>query len=405
MVFEEKYFSRFLSISGISREALALYSMHFLRNFAVGLFGIFVPIYIFQNATKPVIVSDIFLSNLLWVVFYFLAYSFSMLISSLFLGNLIFNSLGFKRSIFLSILLLIFGILFLVFSEKVFLWSFLSAFLLGACVNFYWIPFHVFFIRKANQGGNYGKETSFQIFLGNLAGIVAPFIAGVVIYFSGFEKVFTISIAFLLVSLLPLFFFVSEGLHRNHDLKKIVSGFLKDRSSRRALIGLAGAGVEDTLFGVFWPILLFLTLMDTIKIGAITTISTFLSMVVVLWAGMIFEGGKNKKLFEWSAIFNSLLYLPRFFINFASGIYVLDILDKLNSKIYGVGLSSSTYDLAKRFGDSDFILIREVVLHLGRVLALLASLVLLLFFPWRTIFFLIGAISLLNLLVLKEHSA
>ena len=253
MVFEEKYFSRFLSISGISREALALYSMHFLRNFAVGLFGIFVPIYIFQNATKPVIVSDIFLSNLLWVVFYFLAYSFSMLISSLFLGNLIFNSLGFKRSIFLSILLLIFGILFLVFSEKVFLWSFVSAFLLGACVNFYWIPFHIFFIRKANEGGNFGNESASQLLVATLAGALGPLSAGLILKFFDFNILFLLTAFLLFLSSLPVLFLVTEEKHGEHNFKKIFKEYIFNPKFRKLNLAFAGNGIDGLLFDILWP--------------------------------------------------------------------------------------------------------------------------------------------------------
>ena len=85
-------------IFGETREGIALYLVDFLRTFAISLPGIFAPLFILKFPDKPILLPvSTLISDLLWVVFYYVVFSFTTSLLNLFATNLIFKQLGFKR--------------------------------------------------------------------------------------------------------------------------------------------------------------------------------------------------------------------------------------------------------------------------------------------------------------------
>lgn len=395
--------SRFLIASGSQKESMAVFLMNFLRTFAVGLVGIFGPVYIFQYPGKPLILESLMLTDIVWVGIYYLIYFFSMLVGVLLFSGAIFRSLGFKKSILLSFLFLILAISILIVFKDFFPALLLAPVFFGLAVNFYWIPFHIFFVRKTHQGGNFGEESSWNLFLNSLAEMSAPFISGLIISQSGFQSAFWASAAVLGLALLPLFLLVSEKPHREHKLKEIFFASLKDPEQRQSLLGMSGSAVEGEILAIFWPILIFQILGSFFEMGVVVSLAIFLSSLTIILAGKVFERSVENPIFKWSIWFNTFLFLPRLFVGSPSGLYSIQALHYLNRGFYLTGITSRSYDLARKFGDSDFILIREVFLHLARFLALLLAVFLMIILQnWRIVFVVAGLSSFLGLLVFKS---
>ncbi|KKT85535.1 MAG: hypothetical protein UW85_C0019G0004 [Parcubacteria group bacterium GW2011_GWA1_Parcubacteria_45_10] len=122
------------------REASALYLTHFLRTFSLSLPGIYVPIFIFGLAQKPAVLAGDFLNNIFWVLVYYFIYSIFVTLANIFLSNLLFQKLGFRVSILLSMLFLVLVVACLFELEENFSLIYLAPVLTALAVHFYWIP-------------------------------------------------------------------------------------------------------------------------------------------------------------------------------------------------------------------------------------------------------------------------
>ncbi|MEW5805158.1 MAG: hypothetical protein AB1721_00280 [Patescibacteria group bacterium] len=383
----KKYFQSFHWQPG---EAGTLYLGHFLRGLALSLPGIFVPIFIFNLANKPVIHSSLLVNNLVWAVFYYLAYAFFLSLCHLLLTDFLFRKFGFKNSIFFSNLFLIGAVSSWLAAETNFVFVFLAAFLAALAVHFYWIPFHILFVRKANRGGNFGEESAAQLLWVSLAGALGPLTAGLIIKVFGFDTLFFLTLGLLLVASLPILFFIHEHQHQQHQIKNIINNYALNPDYRKTTLAFAGKAVEGMLYDIFWPILLFLLLADFAKIGFLVTASIAVSILIMFLIGRVIEKQKAGFFQKESVLVNTLLYLPRIFLTNPLGAYLIDVVDRLNGNIYSVSFIAEVYDKAKfSQNESDFVVYQETVSHFSQFLVLLLALGILFFVPnWKMVFLL-----------------
>lgn len=381
-------------------EALAIYAMNFLRTFATSLPGIFVPIYLFQLPNKPHLFGGEFASNFAWIALYYVIWAGVNSLANAFLLRIVFRTLRFKWSLVLSTVFLAGIFASLVLVHERFYFIFFAAVLSGLASHFYWIPFHIFFVRKADTGGKFGEESALQIFMVNVAGAIGPLAAGVIIDQFGFRVLFGIAILFILCSALPVLFWVGEQNHRDHDVSKLIPGYLSARRTRRLTLAFVGNAIEGTLYDMSWPLLLYLVLKDFIQVGALATLSIAFSSLFILWLGRIIERNKFVWLQKASLVINGLLYGVRLFPLTPLRAYAIDITDRLNGKIYGVTFTTEIYDAAHEVGESDLLVYREFVMNVSRtVIAAVVLAGLFLGLSWMFVFVLAMFASFLTLYV------
>ncbi|MBU0708124.1 hypothetical protein KJ596_00005, partial [Patescibacteria group bacterium] len=83
-------------------ESSAMYITATLRNLALSLIGIFLPIYIIELPSKISLFSDTFFNGIAWVLVYFMIRSIITALFTLFLSNFIFLKLTLRKSILVS---------------------------------------------------------------------------------------------------------------------------------------------------------------------------------------------------------------------------------------------------------------------------------------------------------------
>jgi MFS family permease len=131
-----------------------------------------------------------------------------------------------------------------------------------------------------------------------------------------------------------------------------------------------GEGVDNYVYSIFWPILLFFVLKNFDKVGFISSISFFLSSIAVLLIGRIIDNHGTEKVHGLGAFINSLLYLPRMFFSSPLLFYSLDLSDRFVSGTYSLPIMSLSYQKAKKLGGSDYMLFRELCIHGGIIIVL-----------------------------------
>jgi len=382
------------------REASALYLTHFLRTFSLSLPGIYVPIFIFGLAQKPAVLAGDFLNNIFWVLVYYFIYSIFVTLANIFLSNLLFQKLGFRVSILLSMLFLVLVVACLFELEENFSLIYLAPVLTALAVHFYWIPFHIFFIRKANFGGNFGNESASQVLTVTLAGAFGPLAAGLILSFFDFKILFLVTGFLLFLSAVPTLFLVTEAGHSEHRFKKIYTEYIFNPKLWKLNLAFIGAGIDGIIFDIFWPILLFLVLKNFVQLGGLVSFSMVLSALIMVWVGRILESRKAMFLRKASVFLNSALYFFRIVAVSPGSLFAIDVFDRLNGKVYGTAFLAESYDKAKLMHESDFIIYRETMTHLANILAMiLAFAVILSFENWKLVFVLPALGSLLVFLL------
>src|SRR3990167_8788110 len=352
-------------------ESFALYLSHTVRTFAQALIGVFLPLYIFKLSGKPILYMNEFTNDLAWVLLFFIIRSIALLIFITPVTNLIFGKLNFKKSIFISNIAVSLSLVFILFADRYFWLIPLTAIAASFDIILYWIPFHLFFIRKSQSSdGHFGKQFGIRLFLTKLASSFGPIIGGLLIIALGFKYLF---------------------------FKRYIS----EKNLIWTSTAFAVIAFEDIVYSILWPLLLLTLTGSFAKLGIITTVSISISAIFAVYIGKIIDKNGPKLIHKIGVIFNSLLHFSRIFANQTLFAILVDISDKLNGSLYSVPFNSITYDVAKKeHYDSDFIIYREIIMHIGIACGLFILLIILPMIPdYKKLFVVIGIITPLTYLI------
>ncbi len=171
----QKYFD-----GKISHGFIALYASKSITRIASGLFVIFLPIFLYELFDK----------NFHYVMYYYLA-GFFLYMVFVPLGAIFLNNFGFRKALKASIF---FGALFYLFLFFVNQENFkyvipLVIVVLLAFRVLHWVPYHVDF-AKFSDIKNRGREVGLLSATTNIIGVVAPVVAGFIIFQFGFDVLF-----------------------------------------------------------------------------------------------------------------------------------------------------------------------------------------------------------------------
>lgn len=382
-------------------EHFALYLTQTMRVFAVSLVGVFLPIYIYINSSNYLIFhSNPTINGIIWGLSYFFLRSLGTLLFTLLLGKLIFSKFHLNRSLFASLIIQVFEIILWLMAKNNLYLMLLAGFLAGLKITLYWIPYHIYFVKKF-KGDNYGQRTGMRYVLEKLSTGITPFIGGLVISVFGFEALFAFSVILILAAGLPVLLAVHEWKHRDHNVVDVFNNFIKNKKYKLMSIAHFGEGSEQAIYYIMWPILMYIGIASFVKIGTLVSIATIISVFTSILAGKSLDKYGSQKIHAVGVFFNTILYIPRVFIVKPIWLYVIDIADRLNSPMYSLPNMALAYEKAKRSSSgSDYIIFREITIHLG--IALTAGILIFVLMQinvWRWVFLIAAFTSSLTYLM------
>ncbi len=382
-------------------ESRAIYATNTISGLAQALLGIFIPMYIFSLSEKYILFSsDVVMNGLIWVVFYYAASSLAVVLSIVIFQELIFEW-TLKKTIFFSQFFLIFSYACLSLSVHSLYLIFLSAIFSGIHSTFYWIPYHIFFVKRVDDGDNkYGTETGRREFFLGLSTTLGPLLGALMIAQLGFPLLYGFAIILLLIATLPIMLFVQEQGHRRHSFKDVYFNYLRNKKLLKTTISLGGSSISYIVFVIFWSMVLFFGLKNFVEIGFMTTLSGIVALILLLLVGKISDGKSKLSTHAFGVTINTFLHFTRYFFNSTAFLYVNGILDNINSPFYGVPFNASIYEKSLEGSVTDFLIYRELVIHGIRFVVLIfIALFLFLTGSWTWVFFVGGLGSALTILV------
>lgn len=359
------------------------------RVLAIGMSGLFIPLFLLE------------VSKDISIVFLFYLLSQLIQIFVIFPLNRVVSKIGPDWSMALGAVAEITFLICLYFSSfnPVFIW--LASFFASLVVPLYWFPYHLAFTSKCS-GRNLGKQIGVVSGISRLVGSFAPFMGGLIITRWGYSSLWFFTIAIMLLSIIPLFIDQYDKKENPAKLKNVITG-LRNKKYKPLVISFVGVGIESVVYGILWPIFVFLNLKRLDLLGAISSITLLASLLLVFWTGK--KSSKNsKKLIKFGVKINSFNWLIKAFFTSAFWLTVFDVIYKMASILIWIPFDVLFYKEAKT-NLVEVIMIREISIRIGVLVGIILSWLVYEFLHSWVVLFAIASLSIIFIGKIAEISA
>ena len=371
-----------------------LYIVALIRTFVFLLLGLFLPIFILKIFLKEGFNEK---SALLLVVLAFLFFQIThgLLVTLVSKINSLF---GIRAGFLIGQFFLVIFLFILFYSQNARL-LFLNFFLWGIAASFYWISYHRFFL-EVGRPKKFGEELGFLEMLGVSTGLIAPIIAGTIITVFGFTALFVICLILILTSMLFLIFVT--------DIEKLESITFFDIKNevlekKRDFISFVGAGGEEIIYSVAWPLLLFTIFQNYIKVGIVASAVVLTAGITALIVGKLSDRIEKNKIEKIGSVSVAITFIARVFLQTPIFLYIIDSLYKIFSNFFFLPLNALAYTHALDENKTKYVVFRETGYRVGNVLGLASFLLILsVGFPFWWVFIFGALFSLLPMMITEK---
>ncbi len=340
-----------------NKEMNEIYLSYGVTNFALGLVSIFVPIYLYKLGFP-----------LPWILgYYFMLPLSSVLLTNRVCARVVAKS-GVKWSMLIAVLfkMLFFTCLYLLPAHR---WLFFVLPLLNMLkTQISSLGYHLNFIEHSDAAHR-GRQVSILQSTALAANLLAPLIGGVVIGLVGFKMLFVGAIMLMAVAAIPILILPT---HKNlkpveFDIKNMWRDMLK-RENLPLFLSYGGYAIEEWIGFVVWSLFLFFILHNTESVGAASSIVAAVTFLVFYLVGRLSDKVSKKKLIKLGTFLYFFGWVGRLFADSFSSVIFIDSYKNITGNFLQVPWSAFSYDLAARRNYFRFIVQRELMFDLARVM-------------------------------------
>lgn len=316
-------------------ELSKMYVTGFLKKFAQGLIGVFIPIYLLKSGYS---VQSVFLY-------------FTLLFSS----NVLFNvasaeltaRFGPKHVMRIGFFLQFITALLLSNFSALPLPILLVALVHSASAAFYWLPYHVYF-SKIKRTIKSAQQVSWLQTTEKIGSMIGPVLGGVLATFYGGAALFYAA-ALILAGAIIVLMLSPEPIDTRQKLNYKNLFSLKDW---RTMVSMSAFMSEEAIAVLVWPLFLATVIFTSdnyLQIGSIISIATILSTLVAVPLGKLLDKLKGSKIMTIGTTLNAILYFPRLLVTGYGGALLLTILSEPTSLIHRLAYYKGYYDSVDEF--------------------------------------------------------
>lgn len=337
-----------------NKEMNEIYLAFGIDSFAMGLVGIFVPIYMFKLGVP---ITGILL-------YYFMLPLHSVAFASLIARTV--AKVGVKYSILISA---VFKILFLLslrlLPDNMWLFFVLPAFNVFK-TQFSALSYHLNFCEHSDCEHR-GRQVGALQATALLASISAPLIGGLVIGNFGFTPLFIVAMSLIFISMIPIFKLQRSESAVEFNAKGIWTDLFK-KENKPLFFSFGGYAVEEWIGFVVWSLFLFAIVKNAESFGAINSIVTSITFVVFYVVGKLSDKVDKRHIIRVSNFLYFFGWVGRLFANSFTSAVFIDSYKNITGNILQLPWSAYTYDLAAKRDYFRFIVQREIMFDFTRVM-------------------------------------
>ncbi len=357
-----------------------LYTISSLRTFVVLLFTFLLPVTLIQYHLHLGANESIMFTICLFLLFYIV-----MLVSIPAVSALV-SKYGFHSAFPFSLLLL--TLVFILFAWEKYIAGFV---VFGFTAELWWYSYHLYF-TKAGDLKHFGRQIGVSEILNLISSSLAPLLGAYIIVFGGNTLIAIVAAIITIIT-----FVIS--LRMNKFVENVPVRFSEmlrfTRHHKRDFLAFVGAGSEDAINSIVWPILLYQVFNNLITVAAFSTVILLMSILLEYMIGKKSDEQDSMKMEKIGVIAMSTSWLGKALFQSPLMLGVFDLVHTLFAGFYRLPLQAISYQHAHESKEL-YIGFREMGYKIGNVIAMIAFiLVIASGLPHWFIFFFAAAISLL----------
>jgi MFS family permease len=376
----------------LTQQVRELYSSTLILNFAISAVTIFEPVFLYLLFIDKYGLSKTLQLIMLFYLGVYVIYFFIMPLGAKFARRF-----GYEHSIAFSTIFTALFYLSLFGASNDIRLLFVSIVMYAVWKTLYWPAYHSDFAHFSADGEQ-GRQISNLLALESGVFILGPLVGGLILEYYGFNSLFMLASVLMILSNIPML--LTKERFEPADFSYFDSyRRLFSKKRRRKLFSFLGFG-EELIALTIWPIFIYLTVNDFLGLGVITSASIFITTIIFLYIGRATDKGNSKVVMKYGTMFYFFGWLLRILSRSIFGVFLLDSYSRVAKQSIAIPITAITYRKAQDTSVMKTILFFEMALVLGKILTMIAVLILLQFFVpgWNAIFILAALITLLYLL-------
>ncbi|MBI5401024.1 MAG: hypothetical protein HZB12_02840 [Candidatus Yonathbacteria bacterium] len=356
---------------------------------ATGLLGVFLPIFLYNILDGNIPLVMAYYASACFVYLFLVAFGAQFL-----------NRFGFRTALVIASLaaVVIYITYYFTTKENMAVLLPLSLVFLVIFRMLFWIPYHVDFAIFTNTGKR-GGQVGLMLSTIALLGVVGPMIAGYVIEASSIQALFFVAIVAFTLGVIP---FASVPRTNEKFSWNYVRAWreLFARENRAVVWASIAAGGEDTIGVVIWPIFIFILLNgDYFKVGALSSFIVGVTVLLQYMFGRYLDRLNSKtrekhRMLRAESILYAFGWVIKIFVVTAFHVFIAGLYHKITKVVTDTSYDAIFYEMAADQGHyvDEFTVLSEMALQIGKIIALGAVAILVMFISlnWT---FVIGAIA------------
>lgn len=361
------------------RDVNYLYIHETLKNFAVSMIGIFIPIFIVSEG-MPLSYAALFLvsAGLIRILFSYHVAKLSSL-------------LGFKHGLAFSYLFLIPALVVIQLFDLSMSLILFSGLLYNLGESLHGISLKSEFALDSSESER-DKDSGRMISFPSISRIIAPFLGGTIFAVIGFRELLTISVSVLIISIIPLFL--------KSDNKGVVDlkiGEVFDKKYLQVLPLFVIRGIQEIVGVAVYALFIFYLVGGTADAGGARALESLGFTITGLAAGYLAHKYGRNRLVLIGTMGAATLHILRGFITQPLEAFMLSTFAGIFFQLYHIPVYSKFADLAeKQENTMEFYTIRSIFVGVGKLASIIVLVTALYFTDLRGAFtatFVLAAIT------------
>jgi len=261
------------------------------------------------------------------------------------------------------------------------------------------IAYHLNFIEHADRGKTARQMTFINIF-SNLVQFASPFLGALIIINYGFGGNFIIGSVIMFFAMMPLF--LTKDIHE--PMKFSVKDIWKYLASKKHIpmnLSFLGYAVESIIGRLLWPVFLIIILGTIKMVGGIVSLTTLFTMFSMYYVAKIADKWDKRKLIKIGTVMHFFAWLGRLLVYSPFTAFSVDTYKNISCSVTQIPWSAYFYDIARKKNYFEFIVAREIVFNVSRIIVLpiLVLLIKYIGFGFQTAFIIAALFSLLYMCI------
>ncbi len=271
------------------------------------------------------------------------------------------------------------------------IWLLIPAAILGGLnIAAYYPGYHAVFL-DTNDDDKIGAQIGQIGFIGSLAAVSAPLISGILIDSIGFPFMFVVSLAVLLVSVIPLWLKPLRHGKVKHPQFSQVGNFY--RRYPRLSLSIILWHIAEAVLVFFWPVYAFLILKSYTTIGILGSAVVLIESFIIAAAGRLYDRRPLHRLYPLIAASVAVAWLVRFLSAIPLTVSASDIIHRTISPLWWMKIRRSALAAGETVDHLVFGLSWEWLLTAGYLAGLVACYLLLVAFNFNWFWLVVPAVA------------